>query len=291
MMKSTQPDIIYDESGTLVSAVFYRFEVLNREDISYNFEVHNKCHIQRRNPTGAELDKANKHSWLDVVPTEGETFEEKSCCPNKSHYRRLWSRPTTVEAEGGPAISDLVPDQSGLYVIISKKFRDRIAKSQLTGLRLSKLEVTSSAFDKYDGPELYFAEFTGNYCQRLTPKWRCEEKRCPFCGYAPLICPVCNFREVNCPKCREPTTTVLDAHEGPKDKRLTIADIPKAGRILEGRQWDGCDFIAGHFITRRVLLWLQSIHAAPYAACPARVCVDGISCEQQAWLRHAITPI
>ena len=76
------------------------------------------------------------------------------------------------------------------------------------------------------------------------------------------------------------------------DKRLKSADVPKKGRIFQGKTWDGKDFINNwNLITKRALNWLLCVHAKPFYVRPARVCIDGMSKKQLEWLKTAQTDI
>lgn len=96
---------------------------------------------------------------------------------------------------------------------------------------------------------------------------------------------------VKCLHCSEITAISARAHKGADDRRLRLSPIPREGPILEGKDWDGSDFLRDSFITKRALDWLLSVHAAPFVARPARVCIDGMTDKQKKWLEAATKPL
>jgi hypothetical protein len=74
------------------------------------------------------------------------------------------------------------------------------------------------------------------------------------------------------------------------ERMLRSADVPPKGRVLQGKTWDGQDFVQSQgltFLTARALHWLCRVHARPFYARPAQVWTDGMSAEQLGWLDRA----
>lgn len=139
-----------------------------------------------------------------------------------------------------------------------------------------------------DDAVLYDLQFRGRSCRRGKTILDAPNN-CPFCGHEPLFCPSCEFSPRDCPRCNKECFAVPRNHKGESDQRYLLTEVPdrRSRRILEASRWDGSDFIwgtehpglAGHFVTKRVVDWLLSIHATPFVAKPVLVDVEGASAE------------
>jgi hypothetical protein len=113
---------------------------------------------------------------------------------------------------------------------------------------------------------------------------------CPFCKESWVICKLCGFEFSRCPKCDTVCEVWINAERDPGDRRLTYEAPHPGGRVLEGRLWDGSDFIQTQhyfYVSRRAFEWFASTHAGPIWGMKARFCVDGLSQDQQRWLDEA----
>jgi hypothetical protein len=191
---------------------------------------------------------------------------------------------------------DLVPSNSyGLFV--SDMFRQKLEQSRLTGFEFHLLPIEPDPFAK-SVPTIPFMEVTG---QIVEAPYRVVgvPNACPNCGYGPIVCTGCSHIDEICPKCQKQAVRPPGRNLFPESRPLLRAPVPKAGRPLLGRTWNGEDFIRTitdvsefsfterYYITRRALDWLQRVHARPYYARPALVILDGMSDEQLGWIERA----
>jgi len=205
-----------------------------------------------------------------------------------SGCRTDWAFKHWVMRLSGPLVGDFVPATEGnsdiSSVVISRRLADALQKSELRGFGLGTTEVI-------DPPEgtpknLAVLQFRGHFCQRQRAIVGAANA-CPLCGYEPLICSDCGAYPSRCPKCNGITDVLQKDHQGSGDKRFVRIPGVTNARVLDGRLWDGSDFIYGRYISRRALLFLQSIKASRYAAIPVELDLEGVDDKQLASLKAA----
>lgn len=281
-------NVYLDRSGRLVSGVFFRFDVATddrpigkpREDTI----------LSPRSPTESELNGRGEQ-YLTIKIEQHREKEHHRCPEYPSHVteHEVDSARYRVFEEGRLAAFIIDMSEGGIISqAVSGRFAAKLQASGLTGCSLVQAEPARKK-DTATGVDLHILNFIGRGCQR-PESVRGAANACPYCGNSPLVCPACGDQANPCSRCQQITITLQEWHEGPSDKKLTTGNhatddfVPP---ILEGARWDGSDFIYPYFITKRALDWLLSVHAAPFYAKPAVVCIDGMSDEQKKWLERA----
>jgi len=295
-------NIVQDRSGTLVSGVFYRFETFddNLPPLVYTKTL---GVLSARSPSPDELFIKGQEPWLQVVRdwNRGSEKELHRRCPlDKSHVTEQYWPKATFNYIRGSRLSPFIPDESAHdeQTIVSEFLAERLKKSGLTGFRFERVLIGENKTVAKD-VKLFILQSLGQCCQRPL-KVVGAPNACPHCGREPILCAHCGHPEIECAKCGKRAWTIRKEHQGAKDVRL-VASPPEERfpKILEGRHWDGSDFIhaprlfgqIGCFVTKRALDWFLSIHAAPFYAEPTPVNVDGMSKDQLAKLEAAKRPV
>lgn len=181
-------------------------------------------------------------------------------------------------------------------VMITRQVAMSLRQTPFRGYRLTPARpgpergqfVVQAVDPDVDHALVHDLQFRGRSCRRGNSLVDAPNK-CPFCGHAPLICPDCSFEARDCPLCKKPCFAESRNHQGDSDQRYLLTEQPDrwTRAILEASRWDGSDFIwgtehpglAGHYVTKRVVDWLLSIHANPFVAKPVLVNVEGASAE------------
>lgn len=297
--------IVYDESGKFLSGIFYEFKVPFDESSVDNDRraglLDGDWTVYGRNRNGDEPAKRQEAwMWVELLYDSSKTKKQYRCPLDKAHVTREDYGPFQADLFGG-RLSDFLP-LSGAdgHVVVREDFAERLKASSLKGIGFEPIKIIIHKGIPYDRQgakpnlKLFVARFLGADCQR--PRTiRGVPNACPFCQHGPMICPTCGQSSRDCPKCGKQWSVARKLHEGPADKRLT-GDARLIRRfmhhpILEGSRWDGSDFIYGrserHFITKRALDWLHSVHAAPFCVKPVPVNVEGLSDKQIAKVKAA----
>jgi hypothetical protein len=247
--------------------------------------------VSNRTPTSNELTARGEADWMRVETGGLENpVKEFGCKDFKHHVTQITYAADEVDLFGGTRIGSFLPDVND-QICVSDDFKQRLAASNLTGMDFVPLKIKVNQASDID-PVLFTLVPQGQNCRRPL-KCRGVANACPFCGLEPLICPNCGYEEVKCTRCGQITRILSSLHKGEGDRRLRMAPVPKDGYVLDGRRWDGSDFVnCGFiFITKRALDSLLSVHAAPFVARPACVCIDGMSDKQLAQLEAAKKPV
>jgi hypothetical protein len=286
-------DIVYDESGRLVSDVFFEFGVQFNEYVIQNERDASWIVVSRE-----ESDDASTVRWLGTevlhegLPKDWQRYRH-DCPVSKQHKTQLLINTKTMYADlcGDSEVSAFLPNSTGDEVVVSDEFMGRLQKTGLTGMRFFplRINVNQSGTEKTGNPKLFVLELTGRIWER-SRKVLGKPNACPFCSFGPLLCSACGDFYPDCPKCGKHTMMLWIAHPGGKDKQLASDDVPAKGRILRGETWDGADFVQANdrkFLTKRALDWLLCVHAKPMYVRPTQVLVDGMSVEQKQWLKRA----
>lgn len=295
--------VVYDESGALLSGCFYRFGVQFSDDFLDLTEpdLDETWIVAKRTPTNEELRcrRPGDQTWV-WVRTGGPVWDEEKgeyrdvevkwcdCPADPSHVTHSTYSEYELEVEGGTRVGDIVPEFSH-NVVLSASFAAKLRESGLTGFNLVRPAVVPND-DRPEEPDLRVLRSLGRGGRR-SRRVVGVPNACPYCGAGPLICGACGYEEVKCPRCSNITRILSSVHKGAGDKRLRMAAEPKAGEILDGSRWDGSDFFGSSYVTRRAVDWLLSVHAAPFYARPVRVWTDKMSDEQKKCLERAKKPV
>ncbi len=283
--------IITDESGTLLSGYFYRFDIPFGDDSLRLTEpdLDETWVVAKRTPTNDELRRRpGGEIWMLESEPGGDPETRHDCPIDPGHVTHSMYTAFEVDLSGGARVGDIVPEFSH-NVVLSAAFAQKLEGSGLTGFDLIRPGIIPND-DRPELPKLRVLRFLGRGGSRPRRVVGVPDA-CPFCGKGPLICPGCGFEEIKCSECDNITRILASVHKGPGDKRLRMAPEPKAGEVLGGTRWDGSDFFGSCYVTRRTVDWLLSVHAAPFYARPVRVWVDGMTDEQKGWLERAKRPV
>ncbi|NOX53928.1 MAG: hypothetical protein GXP27_05710 [Planctomycetes bacterium] len=277
-------EIVPDESGSIRNDVFFVLrswvdtdEQFANPDLKHNWLV---------------SSLPNYPGWVEIVHEERKVVRKCHKC-GVTLQRRLVSLECDLYHD--LTYDSFVPVRPlPTTFLVVGRFARKLRKSGLRGFRLVRARIVTSsdgnAYRRRD-IELYALDFLGK--RKLRP-WRFTpgvKNVCPFCGHGPLQCPECGCLSTPCRECGREATVGAQDHGGSGDRRLRVAPLPESGPILEGKDWDGSDFVYHSIITKRARDWLLSVHAAPIAIGPARVCIDGMSDEQLQWLEEAQKPL
>lgn len=286
MNKNTKPDIWFDGSGTLREDLFYRVSIWNAY---YPVTI---PPFWRSRMILLESARGPKEEALTVsVYSYKETDEAAFRCPNGGQHAMQYAL-TAVEGERyarGHRLLEFVKDEGMDLLLVSKTFGERIQRSNLKGWRLEPVTVYDH-FTRDVIDDTLHLQCTGRNCARPMRVTR-DRNTCPFCGKHWIICEKCGHEQREC--LESGAMTICDSREancGSEVRLLTYEVWDLQEEILEGCRWDGADFVRTHtaeYISHRVLRWLQSLHAGPLGAVPARFCTDRMSREQSRWMEEA----
>ncbi|MBW3542997.1 MAG: hypothetical protein KY476_22270 [Planctomycetes bacterium] len=289
-------NIVVDASGNLVSGVFFEFAALSEDQPLVGWEAGLDAVLYKRNPTDDELFvwKNEAYLWLDI--TFGRK-ELKCRCPiDDAHVTEIYWLDLAVELLHGTHLAPfvLVNTEGSKALLVSAAFAEQLKLSGLSGFALDNVKVKVKPRVNEKVPRLFYLSFQGKKCRRPLLV-RGAPNACSWCGYTPILCQRCAFANHHCPSCGKECMASRGRHKGPGDRRLIVCPYEEwSTPILEGSRWDGSDFIfggtsfsPGDFITKRALLWLESVHAAPFAVRPALVNIEGLDEEQLARIEAA----
>ncbi|MEX0715648.1 MAG: hypothetical protein WD066_03640 [Planctomycetaceae bacterium] len=281
-------DIVHDESGTLEYGIFYEFGV-QFDDFEIEGDRDITWAVSSRPQPNFETIFLNGEVFHIGTVAEGY-LHEFECPRSKSHETATFvnRKNTLMDLGGGAVVSEFIPSCSDLCVV-SESFAIRSRATRLTGMDFFPMviNVNQSATEETGAPNLLGLEFAGRVWLRpyiLVDK----PNACPFCGDGPIICDNCWHVDDRCDACGE--RTVVGPTGNVASGSLVMQLQPDEGYILQGKSWDGRDFVQarGHkFVTARALHWLCVAHARPFWARPARVWTDGMTDEQYRWMERA----
>jgi len=258
-------EIIFDESGELRNGIVYQFGIQFDDQVSGRDDTWVISHLTPSRDEQYRAGVEDKETWLWI--DEGG------------------------DLAGGARLSDFIANPLE-RVICPASFLRRLHATPFRGYSATPY-VYSENQSSHPHPELFSVWFLGINCRRVRRIVNAPNA-CPQCGHEPLICAERGLEPYACPECAFVFSVAESQHLGEGDLRLKARGTPPPSMILEGRRWDGSDFIAAggwNFITKRVLDWLLAIHAAPFYVRPARICVDGMTDEQLRQLDEATKPI
>ena len=275
------PDIVCDESGTLREDVFYKVSTDNY--LAWNYLPDSDKQGFTVVPPRTAIDSfvdgpywltAKAHRWHDSSRVD-------MLCVGKqtpTHQRQPFVEQLQGDLFGGPLVADFVIDVAIGWLLVTAEFAESLRATKFTGYDLQPFKVIVDQ-SLVPGIKLVHLQACGLNCER-PPRTVRGKNRCPSCAKSPVFCDVCGHRWFTCPKCRSEMYVTSSQYQGPIDKRLLIQPISRNGGILDGRRWDGSDFISSHdhvYFSRRAFAWMTANHAGPLVGIPARFCVDGMN--------------
>ncbi|MFV0443487.1 MAG: hypothetical protein ACK5Q5_07945 [Planctomycetaceae bacterium] len=291
-------------AGDLRAGYFYQLAVLPADDlVDLEFVQSGKQTdeiVSLRDPHGDELFVRTGEMYLSASMNIEERDKEvfRRCPEDPSHVTEWYWRDFSVCLSGGPQSGSLIygDDDSGRTVLVTPELAAALKSTSLRGYELkpvriadvSREEAARWQQEKYGHIKLLELQFRGQRCYRDV-LLEGTQNHCPFCGRRPLVCIGCGLENNPCAKCGKQTIVVFNKHLGEGDRRIPAQNQwNERPLIVEASRWDGSDFNFGsahamslheHVVTKRVVDWLLSIHAAPFVARPLLVNVQGASPE------------
>jgi hypothetical protein len=206
------------------------------------------------------------------------TFNPIKKCPlDGAHETDLETEEIVLDLFGGQNLGDFVP-AFGLAVI-SKAFAERLATSRLTGFKTATTVRVACNQSKLKSPrllELTIPRMAGR-SNRL--KILNADNTCPHCRREPMICPGCgHLNTPRCLKCGKITMYQPEAPEYSDSQGFEVQITPEQW-ILEGKGWDGSDWVLGNggiFVSNRAKEWMERTHTFPVAFKPALLNIEGV---------------
>jgi hypothetical protein len=302
--------VVLDKTGSMRDGCFFRLSFLSDEDllqVIYGDLIKAPgVHVSRRVPSEIDLITAGKsgHSGvsLEWFP-EAITDVVRGCPVDRAHVLQKHEiRPKVRPTNVGPVPDITVASLESNHVIVcSVPFASKLRASPLTGFRFEQVVMLESGKTLSETPDpnppfrVLALEARGRRCLRPL-KVVDGQNSCPHCGQHVIVCAECGEFFPICPVCDEITAMPAKGHP-PGDKSFvdtTALESP----IVELTLWDGSDvcyydaYTARIIVTKRVVTWLQSVHAnAVWVATPLKCCVDNGSSEQLKKLEKAIVDI
>lgn len=285
-------DHVYlSKHGELKSGLFYKIQV-EMEELLATMQVPTDTFVACRKPTNHQLMLSSLEQYATVGHChQMTTVRHFRCRLDETHFSETFHTDLLIDLEHGPKYSPFIAGW-GPMVFTSPALAAQIRESGLRGWNLERVPIVNRG-NNVPLQEVFLLDFRGKSCRRSLSV-RDAPNACPHCGREPLFCLECGFQISTCPRCGKSAWTLREKHnEG--DNHLILEPLEnRQCPILEGVQWDGSDFINGrygweYYVTKRAVDWLLSVDAAPFVAVPALVNVQGLSEQQQGWLRDAAT--
>lgn len=264
-----KPTIFYDESGDLRDGYFYCLEIpFSTSDVRSRGNSHPRFVYMCR-------DSDYPDCYSDVL-FDSEIAER--CLRDKSHIVKKNRINYRADIFGGSPTEVFVSDSHHQTIVMMREFGDRINATELSGKKVLPLTVRENQANAKE-PNLCRLELLGSDCIRPQVVRVPEPNVCPYCRKSSVICPQCLDVNYECPGCSRELFSL------PCEKRNTpflMEGLPAKGRIIDGKRWDGSDFIMSAIeavVTGRTISWLIHQHATSFTASALRVDVTGMSAE------------
>ncbi len=266
----------YDRSGELLKGYFFQLEIPFDTHLSLRMEADSKQWIVSDSATTADGGQA----YAEVC-VHGD--ERHGCPLDASHvtayegWRVMWA-----DLHGGSQLEDFVRDCVGPSIVVTEAFSRRLLESGLRGLVSVDMPIRFSQARLQEIPRLCWLDFQGRDCVRRIQVQVPEPNECPRCHWGPVVCPACHDTTFHCPQCKLDLIGSIDVHS---DQPFSAEIINDTDWIVEAHDWDGSDFFAERYITRRALQYLMSVHATPFIAKPCWANVERLTKDQMCALQ------
>ena len=278
----------YDYSGTLLSGVFFEFDV--PMDRLTGFPADHW-------PPGTIVNNPEREESAFVYGTVHFEFYRRYGCPmdgmHETSVRRIPRGNYWIELFGASDVPKLVCDVFGLTLVVNTEFKNELSNSGLTGFSLNRLDVPED-FNQSQAKRPVRTLLFLTTQERIVSAERSLCRRSPmcarFCGWGPIVCPACQNVQWDCPRCKNRMLVPESEHTGLSDRRFVISPPPARGRVLEGDKWDGSDVIAGvnqAIVTGRFVQFALRCHVHPFVGKPCLVDVSRCDVQQMARLEEA----
>ena len=258
----------YDRSGELLQGYFFRLEIPFDTHLSLRMESDSKQWIVSDSATTVYESEA-------YLETSVDCDERRDCPLDASHVTKYEGlRVSWAEMNGGNQLADFVRSFMDEFIIVADDFGRRLLESRLRGVALVAVPIRFNQSSLQEIPRLCRLDFQGRDCVRPMQLRVPEPNECPRCRWGSVVCPACHDTTYVCPQCKLELIGWTDA---PHDRPFTAEIINDTDWIVEAHDWDGSDFFAARYITRRALQYLMSVHATPFIAKPVWANVERLT--------------
>lgn len=206
------------------------------------------------------------------------------CSLNRNHVTGYVHENMQLVLFGGSCLPSFICDCSGFAILIAGSMKRSLMASTLTGFVLSDVLPIVCNQSEVKSPEIYMLHATGLDCTRPLIRQPPIKNLCPYCGWGPVVCPECFHRAYSCERCGRRIIVAREDHGGDDDPRFSLTPRPENGLIIEGRDWDGSEFLSGGdkvIVTKSAVDWLLKLQDVSFVATPCRVDVTGMSDSQR----------
>lgn len=216
---------------------------------------------------------------------------ELGCPKDRSHTENFYHESVTVYCQGDGTLTPIVSCGLGHHVL-SKSLAERLVALEVKGYRQGKVIVAydfAEEFGEADRPDLQGMVYFGSTAMPAIARFQIPEgvpNACPYCQKSQVVCDGCGDLLYRCSVCENRVIVGKD-EEGPF--KLKLEDVRTT--FIDPKLWDGSDVMPNGFVTRRVLDFLLSVHAWPFAAKPIGVNVLDLSEEDRKRLKAAKRPL
>lgn len=291
-MNPLKPRIVVSQHGTLIDNLYFTLFVNDEENLKFMFErAKSGMHLmmQRSPPEHSALGETHRYFKAERTGARVSSGARalNRCGRDADHAIGIWGSggirfdEVSGELSLGQKLSDtfIASDTS---FIINSKFGNALRQSGLIGFELLPFQVVLNQSLFCGKPELDYLQVLGKNCLR---RWKVEVEQnlCPLCKKAPIYCPDCGWIPVLCPACHRPAFKEFEfIHEWPETSNST----KKTSLIVEVKDSEGADFfqygMRETMISRRALIFLIEVGAAPFVAYSQWACIDDLTSQQRA---------
>ena len=269
----------------LAYGYFYNLHAAFRDGTTWAGVPEDESWIVSTYPDENELARA------EVVDYKTKTVDLFKCELKPEHRKGEVYLDFGVELLYTDRTGSFVPSYEGDDLIINCEMRAQLQQAGLKGWKSLPVKVIDPDKGLQRSPRLYLWTF-----DRTIPRIRrkiipASADKCPFCGVGPIVCPSCGRSNNPCPNCKKRWAAADDKHGGEKDPRIKIDRFSARTIVIDPKRWEGSDLLGGNIVTRRVIDFLLSIHAAPFKAEPVPVNVLGLSKAELKRLGTAKAPL
>lgn len=257
--------IFYDESGQLESGFFYQLTI---PFILDDARQEQKLRGRIVKVAAGDYPTCYMEVLYDATPV-------RRCALNAKHILKYSRSNYSADLFAWGAAEQFVCDSFGLVVAIVPEFARALKASPFRGYETVPLPIRVNQTSAPD-PELYVLVSKGADCVRPRGVRIPTPNCCPFCRKTEVVCKQCLHVNHHCLTCKRRLLT-LESERARKPAPFLIEDPPERGGIIDGKLWDGSDFIDGAdqgVITGRVLDWLLARGATSFIATDWRVDVS-----------------
>ena len=266
-MTAQQTIRYYQRSGELRKGYFYSLDVPFDTYLTLRMESESREWIVRESAS-----VYGGQAWIEVcvnaVPRH-DCPRDASHTTGYDHFSIAWA-----DLHGGSQLAHFVRDCVGQSIVVTETFGRQLLACHLRGLALVDIPIRNSQAELREIPPFSGLDFQGRNCVRRYCHRIPEPNECPRCHFEPIVCPGCNETAHTCPHCK---LELVGFSTEPHNRPFNAEIIKGTDFIVEAHDWDGNDFFAERYMTRRALRYLMSLDAQPFVAKPVWANVDRLS--------------